>query len=198
MLADAGWTDNRADGLEVEIGGAQSTLRTAYRSMLISLAFSILIVLLILAAQFESLRLPWIIIAVVPLALAGAVVVLSLWGASVNVITWIGAIVLVGIVVNDAILKVDFIVRAEREGLSRREAIHEAGRRRLRPILMTTVTTVCGVAPLAAGFGAGGELGAPLARTLIGGLIIGSALTLFVVPLAYRLLAGPVRAATEN
>ena len=198
LLADAGWTSNRADGLEVDIGGAQSTLRTAYRSMLISLAFSILIVLLILAAQFESLRLPWIIIAVVPLALAGAVVVLSLWGASVNVITWIGAIVLVGIVVNDAILKVDFIVRAEREGLSRREAIHEAGRRRLRPILMTTVTTVCGVAPLAAGFGAGGELGAPLARTLIGGLIIGSALTLFVVPLAYRLLAGPVRAANEN
>lgn len=197
LLADAGWRNGRADSLDIEIGGAQATLRTAYRSMLISLAFSILIVLLILAAQFESLRLPWIIIAVVPLALAGAVVVLSLWGASVNVITWIGAIVLVGIVVNDAILKVDFIVRAEREGMSRREAIHEAGRRRLRPILMTTVTTVCGVAPLAVGFGAGGELGAPLARTLIGGLVIGSALTLFVVPLAYRLLAGP-GGANEN
>ena len=159
--------------------------------MLVSLAFSIVVVLLILAAQFESLRLPWIIIAVIPLALAGSVYVLTLLGESVNIITWIGAIVLVGIVVNDAILKVDFIIRAERDGLPRREAIHEAGRRRLRPILMTTVTTICGVLPLALGFGTGGELGVPLARTLIGGLILGSVLTLFVVPVMYSLVAGP-------
>ena len=157
---------------------------------MISLLFSILVVVLILAAQFESLRLPWIIIAVIPLALSGSVFVLALLGESVNIITWIGAIILVGIVVNDAILKVDFIIRAEADGLSRREAIHEAGRRRIRPILMTTVTTICGVLPLALGFGTGGELGMPLARTLIGGLILGTGLTLFVVPIMYSLVAG--------
>ncbi len=190
LMESAGFTDDRMNGYRVEVSGAHQTLRTAYRALLVSLLFSILVVFLILAAQFESLRLPWIIIAVIPLALAGAVVALSLLGESVNIITWIAAIVLVGIVVNDAILKVDFIVRAEREGLSRREAIHEAGRRRLRPILMTTVTTICGVLPLAMGFGSGGELGVPLARALIGGLFIGSVLTLFVVPIMYMLIAG--------
>ena len=123
---------------------------------------------------------------------------LTLLGESLNIITWIGAIVLVGIVVNDAILKVDFIVRAERDGLSRRDAIHEAGRRRLRPILMTTVTTICGVLPLALGFGTGGELGMPLARTLIGGLILGSGLTLFVVPILYSLFARPASSGTAE
>lgn len=190
LLAAEGLADNRLNGHPVEITGRHQTLRNAYRALMISLLFSILVVVLILAAQFESLRLPWIIIAVIPLALAGSVFVLALLGESVNIITWIGAIILVGIVVNDAILKVDFIVRAERDGLSRREAIHEAGRRRIRPILMTTVTTICGVLPLALGFGTGGELGIPLARTLIGGLILGTGLTLFVVPIMYSLVAG--------
>ena len=191
LLVSGGLANNRLNGHYMEFTGTHETLRSAYRAMLVSLAFSIVVVLLILAAQFESLRLPWIIIAVIPLALAGSVYVLTLLGESVNIITWIGAIVLVGIVVNDAILKVDFIIRAERDGLPRREAIHEAGRRRLRPILMTTVTTICGVLPLALGFGTGGELGVPLARTLIGGLILGSVLTLFVVPVMYSLVAGP-------
>ena len=194
LLALEGLANNRLNEHNVEFTGTHQTLRSAYRALLISLAFSIVVVLLILAAQFESLRLPWIIIAVIPLALSGSVYVLTLLGESVNIITWIGAIVLVGIVVNDAILKVDFIVRAERDGLPRRDAIHEAGRRRLRPILMTTVTTICGVLPLALGFGTGGELGVPLARTLIGGLILGTVLTLFVVPVMYSLVAGPAHA----
>lgn len=198
LLEREGLADNRLNGHYVEFTGTHQTLRTAYRSLLISLLFSIVVVLLILAAQFESLRLPWIIIAVIPLALAGSVYVLTLLGESLNIITWIGAIVLVGIVVNDAILKVDFIVRAEKGGLSRRDAIHEAGRRRLRPILMTTVTTICGVLPLALGLGTGGELGMPLARTLIGGLILGSGLTLFVVPILYSLFAGPATSGTAE
>ena len=198
LLAAEGLSGNRLNEHYVEFTGTHQTLRGAYRALLISLAFSIVVVLLILAAQFESLRLPWIIIAVIPLALAGSVYVLSMLGESLNIITWIGAIVLVGIVVNDAILKVDFIVRSERDGLSRRDAIHEAGRRRLRPILMTTVTTICGVLPLALGLGTGGELGVPLARTLIGGLILGSVLTLFVVPVMYSLAAGPASSRTAD
>ena len=194
ILAAEGGADSRINGHPIEITGRHQTLRNAYRALMISLFFSILVVVLILAAQFESLRLPWIIIAVIPFALSGSVFVLASLGESVNIITWIGAIILVGIVVNDAILKVDFIVRAERDGLSRREAIHEAGRRRIRPILMTTVTTICGVLPLSLGFGTGGELGMPLARTLIGGLILGTGLTLFVVPIIYSLVAG----STEN
>ncbi|MEJ2187208.1 MAG: efflux RND transporter permease subunit [Gemmatimonadota bacterium] len=147
-----------------------------------------LLVYMILAAQFESLIHPFTIMLSVPLALVGAVAALWLTGSGLNTMSLIGVVILVGIVVNDAIVKVDFINQARARGLPLREAILEAGRARLRPILMTTITTVLGLLPMALGLGRGADLRAPLAIAVIGGLTTATLLTLIVVPVAYDLV----------
>jgi HAE1 family hydrophobic/amphiphilic exporter-1 len=137
----------------------------------------------------------------VPLAAIGAVAALMIAGDGVNVMSLIGFVILVGIVVNDAIIKVDFINQFRREGHELREAILEAGRVRLRPIIMTTATTVLGLTPLALGIGAGADLRAPLAVAVIGGLISATLLTLIVVPVIYaslESLRGLVRAGSTT
>ena len=111
---------------------------------------------------------------------------LLLTGQGLNTMSLIGVVILVGIVVNDAIVKVDFIVQAQQRGLGLRDAILEAGRVRLRPIVMTTVTTVLGLTPMAMGVGRGSDLRAPLAITVIGGLVVATVLTLIVVPVVYQ------------
>ncbi len=143
---------------------------------------------MILAAQFESVIHPFTIMLAVPLAAIGAVAALIVARDGVNVMSLIGFVILVGIVVNDAIIKVDFINQYRREGHELREAILEAGRVRLRPIIMTTATTVLGLTPLALGLGAGADLRAPLAVAVIGGLISATMLTLIVVPVLYSTL----------
>ena len=149
---------------------------------------------MILAAQFESFKHPVIILMSVPLALSGAVLALVLAGQSLNTMSLIGIVILVGIVVNDAIVKVEFINQARARGAALREAILEAGKVRLRPIVMTTVTTVCGLTPLALGIGRGADLRAPLAIAVIGGLVVATALTLIVVPVVYSVVeSGPRR-----
>ncbi|HHM24289.1 MAG TPA: efflux RND transporter permease subunit, partial [Bacteroidetes bacterium] len=140
--------------------------------------------------QFESLIQPLIIMFSVPLAMIGAISLLFLTGQSLNIMTLIGIVVLAGIVVNDAIVKVDFINQGRRAGLSLREAIEAAGRKRLRPIIMTTVTTVFGLLPMALGMGSGAELRRPLAVAVIGGLSASTLLTLIVVPVLYAIAAG--------
>jgi len=127
----------------------------------------------------------------VPLAAIGAVLALWIAGDGINAMSGIGLVILIGIVVNDAIIKVDFINQKRDEGASKREAILEAGRLRLRPILMTTVTTVLGLLPLAIGWGAGADLRAPLAVAVIGGLLSSTFLTLIVVPVVYSLVVAP-------
>jgi HAE1 family hydrophobic/amphiphilic exporter-1 len=175
-------------GYAVTFGGTEGEMRRTLGGLLRSLALSAGLVLLVLAAQFESVRLPVVIFAAVPLALVGVAAVLLLSGGSVNVLSGIGVVVLVGIVVNDSILKVDLLRRLRAEGLSARDAVFTAGRRRYRPIVMTTVTTALGLAPLF--FGRGAELRAPLAATLIGGLVSSTCLTLLVVPLLFDRIAG--------
>ena len=144
---------------------------------------------LILAAQFENLIQPLIILISVPLAAAGVAFVLGLTGQSINLMSLMGTVVLVGIVVNDAIIKTDFINQRRAAGIPIREAIMAAGHDRVRPILMTTITTVLGLLPLAMGFGQGAELRAPLAIAIVGGLTSASVLTLFIVPVLYSILA---------
>jgi HAE1 family hydrophobic/amphiphilic exporter-1 len=156
--------------------------------MLWSLLFSVVLVYLILAAQFESLIQPILILVTVPLAAAGVALVLAATGQTINLMSLTGSVVLVGIVVNDAIVKVDFINQRRAAGAARLEAILDAGRDRLRPILMTTITTVFGLLPLALGFGQGAELRAPMAVAIVGGLSLATILTLFVVPVFYLLL----------
>ncbi len=171
------------------VGGAAEVFQKSLMGVALSLALSLLLVYLILAAQFEHLVQPLIIMMSVPLAAAGVSVVLAITGQSVNLMSLIGCVVLVGIVVNDAIIKTDFINQRRAAGMPTRAAIIAAGRDRVRPILMTTITTVLGLLPLALGFGQGAELRAPLAIAITGGLTSATVLTLFVIPVLYSLVA---------
>jgi len=174
--------------MRTEVGGVNEEMRESFRSLALAFGLAIALVFMILAAQFESVIHPFTIMLAVPLAAIGAVAALMIAGDGVNVMSLIGFVILVGIVVNDAIIKVDFINQYRREGHELRDAILEAGRVRLRPIIMTTATTVLGLTPLALGIGAGADLRAPLAVAVIGGLLSATLLTLIVVPVIYASL----------
>lgn len=169
-----------------EVGGENEEMRRSFRDLAFAFGLALILVYMILAAQFESFVHPLTILMSVPLALVGAVASLALAGQGLNTMSLIGVVILVGIVVNDAIVKVDFINQSRRAGRSLRDAIIEAGRVRLRPIVMTTVTTVLGLVPMALGIGRGSDLRAPLAIAVIGGLIVATALTLILVPVVYQ------------
>jgi HAE1 family hydrophobic/amphiphilic exporter-1 len=158
------------------------------------LALAIFLVYVVMAAQFESLFHPFVILVSVPLGLVGVVAALWLTGNAISVLVLIGAVMLAGIVVNNAIVLVDAINRRRREGEALQDAILGAGGERLRPILMTTTTTVLALLPMSLGLGAGDELRAPLAITVIGGLLAATLLTLLVVPCVYRIFARAARA----
>jgi len=171
----------------LRIGGANEAFRSSLRAVALSFLLSILLVYLILAAQFESLIQPFVVLLTVPLAMSGVAFILWATGQSINLMSLTGCVVLIGIVVNDAIVKVDFINQRRQAGASKARAIRDAGRDRLRPIIMTTVTTAFGLLPLALGLGPGAELRAPMAIVITGGLIAATVLTLIVVPVAYSL-----------
>lgn len=169
-----------------EVGGENEEMRRSFRDLAFAFGLALILVYMILAAQFESFVHPFTILISVPLALVGAVLALIATRQGLNTMSLIGGVILVGIVVNDAIVKVDFINLAKTRGLDLRAAILEAGRVRLRPIIMTTVTTVLGLTPMALGIGRGSDLRAPLAIAVIGGLVVATALTLIVVPVVYQ------------
>ena len=169
-----------------EVGGENEEMRRSFQDLAFAFALALILVYMILAAQFESFIHPFTILMSVPLALVGAVLALLVTAEGMNTMSLIGVVILVGIVVNDAIVKVDFIVQAQQRGMALRDAILEAGRVRLRPIIMTTVTTVLGLFPMALGIGRGSDLRAPLAIAVIGGLVVATALTLIVVPVVYQ------------
>jgi HAE1 family hydrophobic/amphiphilic exporter-1 len=175
-------------GLRVEVGGENEEMRRSFRDLGLAFSLALLLVFMILAAQFESFVHPFTILVAVPLALLGAVLGLALLGHGLNTMSLIGMVILIGIVVNDAIVKVDFIQQRRDQGLALRQAILDAGRVRLRPILMTTVTTVLGLTPMALGIGRGADLRAPLAVSVICGLLLATLLTLIVVPVVYSLI----------
>ena len=174
--------------LQVEVGGEGEEMRRSFRDLAFAFGLALILVYMILAAQFESFFHPGTILAAVPLALVGAVLALLVTGGGLNTLSLIGMVILVGIVVNDSIVKVDFIEQARDRGGAVREAIVQAGRARLRPIVMTTVTTVLGLAPMALGIGRGSDLRAPLAVAVVGGLLFGTVLTLIVVPVVYSVV----------
>ncbi len=175
-------------GVQVEVGGANEEMRRAFRGLAFAFAVAMLLVYMILAAEFESFLQPVIMLLSVPLALVGAFLTLWISGAGLNSVSLIGLVVLAGIAENDAVVKIDFINRLRREGMPLREAIHAAGRARLRPIVLTSVTTMLGVLPMALGIGAGAGLQAPLAIALFGGLVTSTTLTLIVVPVVYEVV----------
>ena len=152
------------------------------------LPLSLFVLLLILAAQFESLVLPLLILLVVPLSLVGSLVALWLTGSGINLISLIGMVVTGGIVVNDAIIKVDMIQRGRNAGLPLAAALRQANRRRLRAILMTSLSTVLALLPVLFSGGLGAELQRPLALAVIGGLTVGTLASLYVLPVLYRVV----------
>ncbi len=149
---------------------------------------------MVLACQYESLRNPLVVMFSVPFAAVGVLVILFLTGTTINVQSGIGCIMLGGIVVNNAILLVDQAGALGRAGMSAIQAVMEAGRRRLRPILMTTLTTILGLMPLALGIGEGADAQAPLARAVVGGLIGSTLITLVLIPVVYTLFHGDQKA----
>jgi HAE1 family hydrophobic/amphiphilic exporter-1 len=170
------------------VSGQNEEMQDSFRSMQFALALAVFLVYLVMASQFESLIHPFVILFTIPLALVGAVLALFLTGTTVNVVAFIGVIMLAGIVVNNAIVLVDLINQLRVEGTEKIEAIMEASRARLRPILMTTLTTALGLLPMAIGFGEGAEVRTPMAITVIGGLLVSTLLTLIVIPVVYSLL----------
>lgn len=167
------------------LSGEQEEMTKSFRSLIFALCLAVLLVYMIMAAQFESLKHPFLILFTLPMGLIGAVWALIITGQTINVISAIGVVVLAGIVVNDAIVKIDYTNQLRKGGMPAREAILEASRVRLRPILITTVTTVFGLFPMSLGLGKGSELQQPMAITVIGGLLFATFLTLILIPLVY-------------
>jgi len=184
--------------VSVRIAGQREESDRSLRSLVFAGLIAIFLVYIVMASQFESLIHPLVILFTVPLALVGVVFTLEVTDMQVSIVVLIGVILLVGIVVNNAIVLVDCVNQRRRAGLSRDDALMEAGRLRLRPILMTTATTVLGLLPLAVGLGEGAEIRTPMAITVIAGLATSTILTLVVIPVAYSLVSrsGPLRDAT--
>ncbi|MEA2006283.1 MAG: efflux RND transporter permease subunit [Acidobacteriota bacterium] len=178
-------------GYRIEFGGEQEEMTRSFRSLIFAFSLAVLLVYMIMAAQFESLKHPLIILLTLPMGLLGAIWALFITSQTLNVISAIGIVVLGGIVVNDAIVKIDYTNQLRRRGFPLKEAILEASRVRLRPILMTTVTTVFGLIPMSLGLGRGSELQQPLAIAVIGGLIFATFLTLILIPVVYHMVEIP-------
>ncbi len=169
----------------VGIKGQNEEMQVAFASLQFAILLSIFLVYLVMASQFESLLHPFVIMFTFPFSIIGVVATLVLTGQTISVVVLIGVIMLTGIVVNNAIVLVDYINQLRRKGTELQDAIVEAAQTRLWPIMMTTATTVLGLLPMAIGVGEGAELRAPMAITVIGGLIAGTVVTLVLVPLIY-------------
>ena len=178
----------RPVGYEFVVAGSFEKQQESFDELMVSLVLSLVLVYMVLAAQYESLRDPLIVMLSVPFAAIGVLLVLAVTHTTLNVQSFIGCIMLGGIVVNNAILLVDQARRLQDEGTSTRSAVVEAGRRRLRPILMTTLTTVLALLPLAFGVGEGADAQAPLARAVLGGLAASTLITLLLVPAVFSLV----------
>ncbi len=181
-----------ATGTSPRIVGQSEEMRESVRSLLFALSLAVFLVYLVMASQFESLLQPLVILFSIPLAAVGVALGLFVTGEALSVMVFIGLIMLCGIVVNNAIVFIDLVNQLRNDGMDRRNALIEAGSQRLRPILMTTMTTTFGLLPMALGLGEGAEIRAPMAVTVIGGLLVSTLLTLVVIPVVYTLLDRPL------
>jgi multidrug efflux pump subunit AcrB len=177
-------------GVHVELRGMVNGMNESFRSFALGLLLSIVLLYLILVAQFRSFVDPLLILLAVPMGLIGVLIVLPLTGTTLNVMSLMGVLMLVGISASNSILIVEFTHRLEEQGKGIQEAVITACRVRLRPILMTSLATIIGMVPMALKMGTGSEQYAPLARAIIGGLTVSVVLTVFIVPAAYLLVYG--------
>ncbi len=178
------------DGVRVKLRGSVQGMRASFQSFGIGLVLSVVLVYLILVAQFASWTDPFIILLAVPPGLAGVLLFLLLTNTTLNVMSLMGVVMMVGIVVSNSILIVEFARHLHKEGKSVKEAVATASRQRLRPVLMTSLATLLGLIPMALGIEAGSEAYAPLARAIIGGLLVSVVVTVYLVPAAYLLVHG--------
>lgn len=176
------------DGFDVTFGGSILSNQAMLKELLLIICISLLLLYFILAAQFESFVLPLIVLTEVPIDLFGVFLFLKLFGSGINIMSAIGIIVMAGIVINDSILKVDTINKLMDSGYSLLRSIFEGGRRRLKPIIMTSLTTILAMLPFLFQKGMGAELQKPLGLAIIGGMLVGTAVSLYLIPLMYYLL----------
>lgn len=171
--------------LDVKFSGGLLTGQKLFKELAIVLIVALLLLYFILAAQFESLTQPLIVLLEIPIDIAGALLLVKLWGGTINIMTMIGLIVMSGVIINDSILKVDTINNLRREGLGLLQAIYTGGTRRLKPIIMVALSSLVSTFPILMSSGIGSELQRPMALALIGGMSLGTVVSLFFIPLAY-------------
>jgi HAE1 family hydrophobic/amphiphilic exporter-1 len=176
-------------GVMVQISGAIQDQMESFMDIALLMVISLILVYLIMASQFESLKMPFIIMFSIPFAFSGVAIALFLTNTTLSVISGIGAVMLIGIVVKNAIVLVDFINLMRERGNEMYEAIAISGRSRLRPVIMTSATTILGMLPLAMSKGAGSELWSPMGVAVIGGLVFSTLVTLVLVPVVYAAFA---------
>ena len=181
-------TLNQERQFEANFSGSYFSNRMLVKQLAIILGISLLLLYFILASQFESLSLPLIVLFEVPIDIFGAFLFLKIAGAGINLMSMIGIVVMSGIIINDSILKVDTINQLTTQGYPLMKALMEGGRRRLKPILMTSLTTILALLPFLFTKGLGSELQKPLALTVIGGMIVGTLVSLYFIPLSYYYL----------
>jgi len=175
-------------GTTAAVSGQSDDMAESFRSLQFTMLLAVFLVYLVMASQFESLLHPFVILLTIPLALTGSVWAMFLTGTTVNVVAYIGLIMLAGIVVNQSIVLIDAVNQARERGMAKHDAIIEAARLRLRPIVITKLTTILGLLPMAIGLGEGAEIRRPMAITVIGGVAVASFFTLLVIPVVYSLL----------
>lgn len=177
------------DGCSIEYSGSNESTMEAVNQMLLMMLLGVILIYLIMVAQFQSLKSPFIIMFTIPLAFTGGFLGLLITGFDVSVVALLGFVMLCGIIVNNGIVLVDYINNLRLEGKERREAIVESGKTRMRPILITAITTVLGLSTMALGIGTGSEIMQPIAIVCIGGLLYATIMTLYIVPVIYDILS---------
>jgi len=184
--------------VNVNFSGSAEHMKTAYNDLFWSLIIALLLVYMVMASQFESLLHPFIVMFSVPFAIIGLVLALLITNTTFSIISFIGGILLIGIVVNNAIVLIDYMNLLQKTGLPLRDVIIQGGKTRLKPILMTTFTTIFGLLPMSLGFGTGSELRYPIGRAVIGGLLTSTLVTLVLIPTIYWIIESKLRAKKQK
>jgi HAE1 family hydrophobic/amphiphilic exporter-1 len=179
---------NIPSGIIVNVGGSYEDMGETFSDLGLLLLLSLLLVYIVMAAQFESLKMPLIIMVSIPFAFTGVILALMITGTSLSIVAALGAVMLVGIVVKNAIVLIDFTNLMRDRNYELDEAIKRAGRSRLRPVVMTSATTILGMLPLALSTGEGSEIWSPMGIAVIGGLTFSTVVTMVIVPVVYRIV----------
>jgi HAE1 family hydrophobic/amphiphilic exporter-1 len=172
----------------VNVGGSYEDQQESFQDLMLLMLMSLILVFIVMASQFESFTMPFIIMFSIPFAFTGVMLALFITGSTLNIVAGLGAVLLIGIVVKNGIILVDFTNLMRDRGMRLYDAIVAAGRSRLRPVLMTALTTILGMVPLAFSTGEGSEIWRPMGITVIGGLVFSTIITMIIVPVMYGLM----------